>query len=258
MEPGGRGAPGKTKAKGRVADTMSRARVAICALIAMFALAALAAPAIAKKETKREFVASGTAKLGSNQTGADTQFIFAFEEKGALKITCGTSEGKGEVVPTEGKASTFTAKVKYGGCSTPGAKKFPIPIEISAFELEFNANGLVSILNEVKVKGLPKCTIFLPAQTVGLEEFEEGKKGPVVYHQEGTPDTPASKVKVEIKTHVHEEGEANGLAFEQEEGHCGEFKTEGGKWKSNMIVAATAPKESWISVHEETIVLPKE
>jgi len=238
---------------------MSRARVAICALVAMFMLGALAASATAKKETKRQFEASGTAKLASSlAVGPDTQFIFAFEEKGAIKITCGTAEGKGEVVPTEGKASTFTDKVKYGGCTIPGPKKKPIEIEITPFELEFNADGLVSILNEVKVKGPLKCTIFLPPQTVGLEAFEEGKKGPVVYHQEGTPDTTASKVKTEIKTHVREEGESNGLEFEQEEGHCGEFKNEGGKWKSNMVVAAVAPKESWISVHEETIILPKE
>ena len=39
---------------------MSRAKVAICALVAMFMLGALAAPALAKKEYKREFIASGT------------------------------------------------------------------------------------------------------------------------------------------------------------------------------------------------------
>ena len=117
-------------------------------------------------------------------------------------------------------------------------------------ELEYHANGTVSILNEVKVTGPFKCIIFLPPQTIGAEAVEEGKKGSVTYHQEGTP--PTSKVKIEIRTHTHSEGEEGGFEFEQEEGHCGEFKTEGGKLKASMLVEATAPKESWIAVHEES------
>lgn len=235
---------------------MSRAKVVICALVAMFMLGALAAPALAKKETKREFVASGTAKLASHSVGPSTTFNFVFEEKGSIKVTCGLSEGKGEIVPTEGKATTFTDKVKFSGCSEKGPKKTSPPVTIGAAELEFNANGTVTLLNEVKFVLGAKCNMFLGPQTVGAEAVEEGKKGPVVYHQEG--EQPTSKLKVEIKTHTHSEGEEGGFEFEQEEGHCGEFKVEGGKLKTSMVVEAVSPKESWIGLHEETIILPKE
>lgn len=237
---------------------MSRAKVAICALVAMFTFAALAASATAKKEVKREFEASGTAKLSSTGTGPSAQFNFPFEEKGSIKVNCGTDEGKGEIVPTEGKAATFTDKVKFTGCNTRGPKKSIDPITIAPAELEFNANGTVSLLNEVKVTGPFKCIVFLPPQTIGGEAVEEGKKGPVTYHQEGTLGTESSKIKVEIRTHTHSEGEEGGFEFEQEEGHCGEFKVEGGKLKASMLVSAVAPKGSWIGVHEETIILPKE
>src|ERR1700722_13001619 len=105
MEPGSRGALGKAKAKGRIANTMSRAKVVICALVAMFMLGALAAPALAKKEIKREFEASGTAKLSSTGTGPQAQFNFPFEEKGSIKVNCGSDEGRGEIIPTEGKST---------------------------------------------------------------------------------------------------------------------------------------------------------
>lgn len=231
---------------------MGRGRVAICALIAMFTFAALAAPAMAKKkEYTKEFTASGTAKLSSTGTGPEATFNFPFEEKGSIKVTCGTDEGKGEITPTEGKATTFTDKVKFTGCTTKGPKKSLDPITIQPAELEFNVNGTVKIVNEVKVTGPFRCTIFLEPQTVGEEAVEEGKKGPVTYHQEGTP--PTSKIKAEIKTHTHSAGEEGGFEFEQEEGHCGEFKTEGGKFKADMLVTATSPKESWIGFQETEV-----
>jgi hypothetical protein len=236
---------------------MSRGRVAICALIAMFIFGALAGPALAKRVYKREFTASGTAKLVSSSTSPKGQeFVFSFDEKGAIKFACSTAEGRGEVVPTEGVASSFIDKVKFAGCTHPGRKHVPEKFEITPVELEFNANGTISILNEVKVRGPLRCTIFLSPQTIGEEAVEEGKKGPASYTQEGTP--PSSKVAVKIQTHTREAGEEGGFEFEQEEGHCGEFKTEGGKWKGMMSVLASSPKESWIGFHEEALIVHEE
>ena len=70
----------------RVASTMSRGRVAICALIAMFIFGALAGPAMAKKEYKKEFEASGPeVKLETQAVGSGAyEIILPFEEKGHL------------------------------------------------------------------------------------------------------------------------------------------------------------------------------
>ncbi len=245
---------------------MSKAKVAICALVAMFMLGALAAPALAKKEYKREFTASGPeVKLETQSAGTGGyQFIFPFEEKGkgfgAKKIKCTElAKGAGEIKTTEGVAPSFIDKVTFGGCHAE-KKKFEHEVKIPAIEWEFHANGTASILNEVKIIYSANCTITLDAgQTVGGEEVEEGKKGPVAYTQigqnapEGIP-----RVEVKIKTRTHEEGEADGLEYEGEGGDCenAELKFEGGKFKGNLLVHAKETKENpWIGFKEE--LLPK-
>jgi hypothetical protein len=255
MEPSGRGALGKAKAKGRVADTMSRAKVAICALVAVFMFGALAATAVAKKETKRFFEASGETKLTA--TGGQQQFNIPFE-KGTIKIKCGAVSGHGEIKPTEGKAEHFTMKVKYESCGIKGKKKSINTVIISPAELEYNANDTVTVLNEFKIEFEPKCKLVVASQTVGEEAVEEGKPGPESYATVGTGTT--RQLEIKTKTHTHEEGESGGFEFEGEKQLCetGEFKVEGGKLKGNMLVDATTGKESWIGVHEETITLPKE
>ncbi len=156
MEPGGRGALGKAKAKGRVADTMSRAKVAICALVAVFMFGALAATALAKKEYKREFTASGPeVKLETAPAGTSAyQFTLPFEEKGKgfepYKIKCTeVVKATGEIHGTEGVAQSFTDKVTLGGCSK-GKGKFFKTVTVSAIEFEFHANGTFSIVNEAE------------------------------------------------------------------------------------------------------------
>jgi hypothetical protein len=251
MEPGGRGALGKTKAKGRVADTMSRGRVAICALVATFTFAALAAPAMAKKEVIRYFEASGETKLSS--TGGQQQFNIPFEGGGTIKIKCGAATGHGEIKPTEGKATSFTAKVKYESCLIKGKKKSVDVVTISPAEFEFRSNGEVAVLNEFKIEFAPSCKLVVGPQVIGLEAVEEGKKGPDTYATVGTGTT--RQLEVKSKTHTHEEGESGGFEFEGEKALCetGEFKTEGGKYKGNMLFTATTGKEAWIGVHEEIL-----
>jgi len=246
---------------------MSRGRVAICALIAMFTFAALgAAPALAKKEYKREFEASGAeVKLETQSLGTGYQFIFPFEEKGkgfaSKKIKCAeVAKGAGEIHTTEGKATSFIDKVTFGGC-TAEKKKFLHEVKIPPIEWEFHTDGTVSIVNEVKILYNANCTIILDAgQTVGKEEVEEGKKGPVAYTQIGkSAPEGIPKVEVKIKTRTHEEGEVDGLEYEGEGGDCenAELKFEGGKFKGNMIVHAKETKENpWIGFKEE--LLPKE
>ena len=175
---GGRGAvgpPGETTAKERVARTMSRGRVAICALIAMFAFAALAAPALAKKENESYFEASGETKL--SVTGGKQEIFIPFGERGSIKITCqGVSGTRGLIVPTEGKATSFTMKVKYESCGIRGKKKSTVVVTMSEPEYEFHSNGTLSILNEVKIEYEPKCKFVMDSgQTVGAEEVEEDK-----------------------------------------------------------------------------------
>ena len=165
---------------------MSRGRVAICALIAMFMFGALAGPALAKKEYKREFEASGPeVKLETAAVGSSGyEFILPFEEKGhgfkPYKIKCTEiAKATGEIHTVEGKSQSFTDKVTFGGCSK-GKKKFFKTVTISAIEFEFHANGTVSIVNEPKLVLEEDCTFVLDAgQVVGKEEVEEGKKGPV-------------------------------------------------------------------------------
>ena len=120
---------------------MSRAKVAICALVAMFMLGALAAPALAKKEFKREFTASGPeAKLEAQTAGTGGyQFIFAFEEKGKgfapKKVKCTElSKGTGEIKTTEGVATSFLDKVTFGGCHAE-KKKFEHEVKIPAMRI---------------------------------------------------------------------------------------------------------------------------
>jgi hypothetical protein len=235
---------------------MGRGRVAICALVAAFAFGALAAPALAKKEIKREFEASGTTKLTS--TGGQQQFNIPFEGGGTIKIKCGAATGHGEIIPTEGKATSFTDKVKYESCLIKGKKKSIDVVTMSAVEYEFRANGELGVVNEFKIEFAPNCKLVVAPQVIGLEAVEEGKKGPETYATLGTGTT--RQLEVKSKTHTHEEGESGGFEFEGEKQLCetGEFKVEGGKYKGNMVVTATTGKEAWIGVHEETIILPKE
>lgn len=235
---------------------MSRARVAICALVAAFAFGALAGPALAKKETKRYFEASGETKLTA--TGGQQEFKIPFEEHGTIKIKCGAVSGHGEIKPTEGKAEHFTLKVKYESCGIKGKKKTIDAVTISPAELEYNSNDTVTVLKEFKIEFEPKCRLVVAATTVGKEAVEEGKPGPETYATLGTGTT--RQLEVKTKTHTHETGETGGFEFEGEKQLCetGEFKVEGGKLKGNMVVDATTGKESWIGVHEETITLPKE
>ena len=233
---------------------MSRGRVAICALIAMFAFAALAAPALAKKENVSYFEASGETKLAV--TGGQQEILIPFEEHGSVKVKCGGVSGtKGEVKPTEGKTDSFTEKVKYEGCGIKGKKKTIVAVTMSDVEYEFHSNGTLSILNEVKIEWEPQCKIVMDPQTVGAEEVEEGKKGPVTYATLGSGTT--REVEAKIKTHTHEAGETNGFEFEGEKQLCSEagFKTEGGKYKGNMTFDATTGKESWIGFHEEILTV---
>jgi hypothetical protein len=266
MEPGGRGALGKAKAKGRVADTMSRAKVAICALVAVFMFGALAGTALAKKEYKREFTASGSeVKLETAGAGTSAyEFTLPFEEKGKgfkpYKIKCTeVAKATGEIHTTEGVAQSFTDKVTLGGCSKGKGKFFKL-VTVSAIEFEFHANGTFSIVNEPKMILEEDCTIILDAgQVVGGEEVEEGKKGPASYVQIGqSAPEGIPKVEVKIKTRTHEEGEADGLEYEGEGGGCEnqEHKFEGGKFKGNFLVHAKSTKENpWIGFKEE--LLPK-
>ncbi len=245
---------------------MSRAKVVICALVAMFMLGALAAPALAKKEYKREFTASGAeVKLETAAAGTGGyEFILPFEEKGKgfkpYKIKCGEiTKANGEIKTTGGVSQSFTDKVTLGGCSK-GKGKFFKPVTLSAIELEFHANGTFTILNEPKLVLEEDCTFLLTAgQTVGAEEVEEGKKGPVAYAQIGQSSPEGiPKVEVKIKTRTHEEGEADGLEYEGEGGGCEgqEHKFEGGKFKGNFLVHAKETKENpWIGFKEE--LLPK-
>ncbi|HUH81529.1 MAG TPA: hypothetical protein VLZ06_09400 [Solirubrobacteraceae bacterium] len=236
---------------------MSRWRVAICALVATFTFAAQAAPALAKKEYKREFLASGSAvKLETTGLG-EQQFTFPIEEHRAVKIKCGGIEkGPGEIATTE--TQSFTVKVTYAQCKTKGQKKSTEPATVPPVEWEFHANGTASIVNEPKIKVFQpgECTITLSAgQTVGQEEVEEGKPGPETYRQLGKPFPEGlPEVEVKTKTRTHEEGEVDGLEYEGEGGLCeeGEFKLEGGKLKGNMVVKGKA-KETWIGFKEEVI-----
>lgn len=255
MELGGRGAPGKAKAKGRVADTMGRARVAICALVAVFAFGALAGPALAKKEVKRYFEASGETKLTAS--GGLQQFNIPFEH-GTIKIKCLAVSGHGEIKPTEGKAEAFTLKVKFESCGIKGKKKSVNVVVISPAELEFHSNDTVTVVNEFKIEFEPKCKFEVAAQTIGAEAVEEGKRGPDTYVTLGTENT--RKLEIKTKTHTHEAGESGGFEFEGAKALCetGEFKVEGGKFKGNMVITPTTGKEPWIGVHEETIIPPKE
>jgi hypothetical protein len=235
---------------------MSRAKVAICALVAVFMLAAQAAPALAKKEIKRWFEASGETKLSAS--GGQQQFNIPFGEKGSIKIICGAVSGKGEIKPTEGKAESFTIKAKFESCGFKGKKKTIDLVTISPAELEFNANDTVTVVKEFKIEFEPKCRFEVATQTVGKEAVEEGKKGPESYATLGTGTT--RQLEVKTKTHTHEAGESGGFEFEGQKALCetGEFKTEGGKFKGNMVVTALTGKEAWIGVHEETIIPPKE
>ncbi len=244
---------------------MSRGRVAICALVAMFMFAALAGPAMAKKEYKREFEASGPeVKLETATVGSGGyEFILPFEERGhgfkPYKVKCTEiTKATGEIHTTEGKAQSFTDKVTFGGCSK-GKKKFFKTVTISPVEFEFHANGTVHDRERTQDPVLEEdCTFILDAgQTVGEEEVEEGKKGPVTYSQigqsapEGVPE-----VEVKIKTRTHEEGEEDGLEYEGEGGGCEdqEHKIEGGKFKGNFLVHAKSTKENpWIGVQRRTV-----
>ena len=246
---------------------MSRGRVAICALIAMFMFGALAGPALAKKEYKREFTASGPeVKLETAPVGSSGyEFILPFEEKGhgfkPYKVKCTEiTKATGEIHTTEGVAQSFTDKITFGGCSK-GKKKFFKTVSLSAVEFEFHANGTVSIVNEPKLVLEEDCTFILDAgQTVGKEEVEEGKKGPVTYSQIGqSPPNGIPEVEVKFKTRTHEAGEEDGLEYEGEGGGCEdqEHKFEGGKFKGNFLVHAKSTKENpWIGFKEE--LLPKE
>jgi len=241
---------------------MSRGRVAICALVAMFTFAAQAAPALAKKEYKREFEASGPEVKLETAAISKYQFIFRFEEKGGgfkpIKISCTEiAKAAGTINTTEGKSQSFVDKVTFGGC-TKGKKKFFKSVTIPAIEWEFHANGTVSILNEVKITPEEDCTIILdPGQTIGQEEVEEGKKGPVAYKQIGqSPPNGFPSVEAKIKTRTHEEGEVDGIEYEGEGGLCenAELKVEGGKFTGNMLVHAKTTKENpWIGFKEELI-----
>ncbi len=229
---------------------MSRGRVAICALTATFMFAVMAAPALAKKENVSYFEASGETKLAV--TGGQQEILIPFEEHGTVKVKCGGVSGtRGEIKPTEGKATSFTEKVKYEGCGIKGKKKTVVAVTMSDVEYEFHSNGTLSILNEVKLEWEPQCKIVMGPQTVGAEEVEEGKKGPVTYATKG--DGTTREVEAKIKTHTHESGETDGFEFEGEKQLCvsGEFKTEGGKYKGNMVFDATTGHESWIGFHEE-------
>ena len=234
---------------------MTKGRKLICGLVAVCAFAALATPAMARKEFKREFTASSAAvKLGVSGSGAQV-FVFPFEEGGDFKVTCTEATGSGEILATEGAAKAFTAKLKYGGCTTKGVKGSQVGVVISPVEWEFEANGLAVLKNEVSVALAPQCTIVMSPQTVGLEAFEEGKKTPDTYAQltdaEGLPE-----VEVKTKTHVHEEGEAGGLEFSGEGSECeeDEFKSDGGKLSGNLIVSAKKAG-TWIGFHEAPITV---
>ncbi|HTY97804.1 MAG TPA: hypothetical protein VMB91_12235 [Solirubrobacteraceae bacterium] len=246
---------------------MSRGRVAICALIAMFLFAALAGPAMAKKEYKKEFEASGPeVKLETSKVGTGVyEIILPFEEKGHLakpyKFKCTElTKATGEIHTTEGKAESFTDKVTLGGCKK-GRGKFATLATISPIEFEFHANGTFSILNEPKIQYEEDCYFVLDSgQTVGKEEVEEGKKGPATYMQIGqSAPNGVPQVEVKIKTRTHEEGEEDGLEYEGEGEGCvdQEHKTEGGKMKANFLVHGKSTKENpWIGFKEE--LLPKE
>jgi hypothetical protein len=234
----------------------------ICALIAAFTFAGLVTPALAKKEFKREFEASGPeVKLTASGLG-EQKFQFPFEEKSSIKVTCTEVAATGEIKTVEGKASGFVLKTKYsgggplGGCYTKGKKKQRVEVIFTTVEWEFHADGTASIINEPKVEVSPICTIVLTkGQTVGKEEVGEGKKGPETYKQVGK-SAPEGQPQVEIqtKTHTHETGETNGLEYSGEGALCetGEFKEEGGKLKGKMIVSGKA-KETWIGFKEELI-----
>jgi hypothetical protein len=248
---------------------MSRGRVAICALIATFMFGALAGPALAKKEYKREFTASGPeVKLETQGVGTGTsafEFNFPFEEKGhgfaPKKVKCSEiAKSAGEIHTTEGVAGSFTDKLTFGGCETE-KKKFEHEVKIPPVEFEFHANGTFSIINEVKIELNQNCTLTLDSgQTVGAEEVEEGKKGPVEYKQIGqSAPEGIPRVEAKIKTRTHEAGEVDGLEYEGEGGECenAEHKYEGGKFKGNILVHGKVTKENpWIGFKEE--LLPKE
>ncbi|HTQ67337.1 MAG TPA: hypothetical protein VMI13_01465 [Solirubrobacteraceae bacterium] len=242
---------------------MSRGRVAICALVAMFTFAAQAAPALAKKEYKREFEASGpSVKLETRSVGTEFLWVFPIEEHKAVKVKCaGVEHGPGEITTTENKTQSFKVKVTYAQCKTKGQKGGHEEVTVSPIEWEFHANGTASVLNEAKFKLFQPgiCTIILtPGQTVGQEEVEEGKKGPENYRQIGkSPPEGLPEVEVKTKVRTHEEGEEDGIEFEGEGSLCetGEFKLEGGKLKGNMIVSAKA-KETWIGFKEELLPPP--
>ena len=248
---------------------MSRGRVAICALIAMFTLfAALAGPAMAKKEYKKEFEASSSeVKLETQSVGANSvyEFKFPFEEKGkgfaTKKAKCTEiAKADGEIHTVEGKAQSFTDKITFGGCETE-KKANKHEIKVSPMEFEFHANGTFSILNEVKFQFSTNCTLVVDSgQVVGGEEVEEGKRGPVAYSQIGqSPPNGIPKVEAKVKTRTHEAGEVDGLEYEGEGGDCenSEHKFEGGKFSGNFLIHAKSTKENpWIGFKEE--LLPKE
>lgn len=144
-------------------------------------------------------------------------------------------------------------KVKYESCGLKGKKKTINVAVVSPVEYEVLANGELAVINEFKIEFEPKCKLVVGPQTVGLEEVEEGKKGPEAFATLGSGTT--RQLEIKTKTRTHEEGESGGFEFEGEKQLCetGEFKVEGGKYKGNLVVTATTGKEAWIGVHEETI-----
>lgn len=218
---------------------MRRMRLALGALVAVSALTLMVSPALAKKEEPvREFEASSSGTVKSTSLGIQ-QFTFSFAEKFKYKIKCEEAKGSGEITPIEGKATSFTDKIRFSSCTTShkGA------VLISAFELQFNSNGTFTILNEPKVR-IPtaKCVFVVDSQTVG----EESRRKPVTYANKG--EEAARKLEIKTKVQTSEHGEANGIEFEPERG-CEEipFKSEGGVWKGNMLAELEG---GTIGIHE--------
>ena len=97
------------------------------------------------------------------------------ERSSALK----SSEGTGEIEPTEGEARSFTDKVKFGGLQRKG-KKIEHDSDNRADRIGIPRQRHRVDRQRSQIVLGAKCTIYPRAgQTVGGEEVEEGKKGPV-------------------------------------------------------------------------------
>jgi hypothetical protein len=191
-------------------------------LVFALAFAAVAAPAMAKKEeVLREFEASASGKTKGEGVGVQE---FKFKP---YTIKCTEAPSSGEV--TEGKFNALVDKVKLGGCSY-GRKA---EAKVTPIEFEFLSNGTFKILNEVKFTLVAsKCTIVLEPQTVGEEESRHKN---VSYSDRGSEAGKELEIKTSVKTTEH--GESGGIAYEFG-GICEKFEEpsgEGGKYKGSLL-----------------------